>query len=120
MEATIAYQPVLRRLSAVLSAVRVVDETMPIQEFATFLEIAKRDGEISVMEISTILGMSQSSATRNVQALTDIDSKKKPGVFLVETRTDRMDMRKKYCHLTPKGKRLVEQILNIMHQQGGK
>lgn len=103
----------LKRLSAVVSAVRVLNEVMPIQQFGVLLEIAKRDGAIGIMEIAKILGMAEASASRLVAALSDLDHKKKPGLFLVETRTDRMDMRRKWCHLTPKGKRLIEQIVNI-------
>lgn len=118
MEATSTIQRSVRKLSSVLSAVRLVDGTMPVQELACLLEIAQRDGDISIMELSTLLGVSQSSATRNVQAMTDLTSKKKPGLELVETQVDPMDMRKKYVHLTPKGKRLIEQITNTLNSEG--
>jgi DNA-binding MarR family transcriptional regulator len=115
MEATSTIQPSVRKLSSVLCAVRVVADTIPVQELACFLEVAARPGAISIMDVSKHLGISQSSASRNISALSDWHYKKKPGLGLVETVVDPMEMRRKNVILTPKGKRLIEEITNILN-----
>jgi DNA-binding MarR family transcriptional regulator len=117
MKATSTIQPSARKLSSVLSAVRVVDDRMPVQELACFLEVASRDGEMGIMELSGILGISQSSASRNVSALSAWHYRKKAGLGLVETVVDPMELRKKNVILTAKGKRLLEQITNILNSE---
>ena len=99
----------LRKLESFLSQVMVIDDAMPIQQLAVFLAIARREG-LSIAELAKALGLGRSSASRNVAALGDLHWQKKPGLYLVEDRIDPMELRKKQIYLTPKGRRLLEQI----------
>jgi DNA-binding MarR family transcriptional regulator len=107
----------LGRLSTALSAVRTLDDSMPVQTLAVFLEVAKNP-QISVTELATKCGLAQSSASRNVAALSDWHWLKKPGLGLVITDLDPMDMRKKFVKLTPKGQKLVDNIVTVMKVGG--
>lgn len=109
----------LGRLSLALSVVRILDDSMPVQTLAVFLEIAKNEG-ISVSELGAKTGLAGSSASRNVAALSDWHWLKKPGLGLVATVADPMDMRRKAVKLTPKGKQLIDQIVAVLAgPQGG-
>ncbi|OQW34885.1 MAG: hypothetical protein A4E20_01525 [Nitrospira sp. SG-bin2] len=61
----------LKRFSTALSAMRVLDDNIPAQTIAVFLAIAQEEG-ISVSELATKCGLTSSSATRNVAALSDL------------------------------------------------
>jgi DNA-binding MarR family transcriptional regulator len=105
----------VRRLESFLSQIRVLDDAMPVQQLACFLAIAHREGQ-SIVELSRSLGLAQSSASRNVSSLSDWDWEKRPGLDLVETKVDPLELRKKQVVLTSKGRRLVEQIESIFRE----
>jgi DNA-binding MarR family transcriptional regulator len=107
----------LSRLSTALSTVRVLDDSMPVQTLAVLIEVAKTP-TISVSELASKVGIAQSSASRNVAALSDWHWLKKPGLGLVVTDLDPMDQRKKFVRLTPKGQKLVDNIVTIMKVGG--
>jgi DNA-binding MarR family transcriptional regulator len=115
MKATFTIRPSTKKLSLILSVVRDIDDTMPVQELACFLEVASRDGEMGIMELSGILNISTSSASRNISALSEWHYRKKQGLGLVQTVVDPMELRKKNVILTAKGKRLIEQINDILN-----
>ena len=81
---------------------------------------SKRRYELS--DIAEKVRIVQSSASRNVAALVDQhwlktmfgQMKSCPG--LVEIRTDPMELRKKQVFLTPKGKRLIEELQNMIEK----
>jgi len=100
-------------LSTVLSAVRLLDDNIPAQTLSVFLAVAKNEG-IGIGELATKCGLADSSASRNVAALSDWHWLKRPGLGLVEVRSDRMDVWKKTVWLTPKGKKLAEQLVAIL------
>lgn len=107
----------LSKLSQALSAIRVLDATIPVQTIIVFLEIARREG-ISVGELSTKCGLGTSAASRNVAALSDehwIDGRK--GLGLVVAETDPTDARRTVVLLKGKGKLVVEQISAIMERE---
>ena len=103
----------LGKLSLALSAVRILDDSMPVQTLSVFVEIAKSEG-ISVSELADKCGLAGSSASRNVAALSDWHWLKKPGLGLVQTVSDPMDMRRKTVRLTAKGKQLSEQLVGVI------
>lgn len=106
-------KPLGKLLSAV-SAVRLLDDAMPLQQFAVFLTVARNDG-LTLSDIGEKLHISSSSASRNVQALSDYHwIKPRKGLELVETTIDRMDTRKKVVTLTKKGERLADELVSIL------
>jgi DNA-binding MarR family transcriptional regulator len=108
----------LNKLSLALSVIRVLDDSIPAQTLAVFLEIARhgKDG-ISVAELATTCGLAGSSASRNVAALSEWHWLKRPGLGLVVAECDPMDTRRKIIRLTAKGERVVAQWVAIMGRE---
>jgi DNA-binding MarR family transcriptional regulator len=109
----------LRRMAWAIEAARMLDDAMPLQTLAVFLDAAIHEGEPenSVSEIGKRVGLQSSSASRNVAALSKWHWLKKPGLELLDTVPDPMEMRRKIVALTPKGRRLAEQIIGAL--EGG-
>lgn len=104
---------VLGKISMALSAVRLIDEHMPAQTLSVFIAIAQNNG-ITVSEIGVKTNLTSSSASRNVQALSDWHWLKRPGLGLVSTEVDLMDTRRKIVKLKPKGEQLAKQLACIL------
>ncbi len=103
----------LHTITRVINAVRIVDDTMPVQTLSVFLGVAQKE-PISISDLATLTGLAQSSASRNVAALSEWHWLKKPGLGLVKLEVDPMELRKKLVTLTPKGKKLVEQLTGLV------
>lgn len=103
----------IRKLRQVINIVRLVDDAMPIQTLSVLLDIA-RHPKTSVNEISTRTGLAQSSASRNVAALSDRHWLKRPGLGMVELVLNPEDIRRKDINLTAKGERFIQQIVSQM------
>lgn len=97
----------------VVEFLRIIDNDMPIQTAATFLIIAQHEG-LSAVEIKERLGMASSTASRNIAALSERHRLGKPGYGLVLQREDPLDRRRKTHHLTPKGRRLLGQLIGAV------
>ena len=93
----------------VLEAFRRFDPDMPIQYALSFLTIAQHEG-LSMGELAQRLGIAQSSASRNIAALSRWHSFGKAGHDLVEALEDPRERRRKIVSLTPRGHRLVEAL----------
>ncbi len=101
-------------LVRVLEAFRELDPDLPIQYAVSFLTIARADdGGISVGELAKRLGIAQSSASRNIAALSAWHSFGKPGLDLVESREDPRERRRKIVTLTSKGAALALRLEGI-------
>jgi DNA-binding MarR family transcriptional regulator len=100
-------------LMRVLEEFRKLDPDLPIQYALSFLTLATNEG-LSLGELATRLGIAQSSASRNVAALSAWHSFGKPGLDLVEAREDPRERRRKLVTLTSKGHALVETLRDIL------
>lgn len=89
------------------------DGVMPLQTAHCLLIIARNPGQ-SQQFIQKELGLSQSSTSRSVQALSKWNRLAKPGYDLVEQVEDPMDTRKKIVFLTPKGKALIGRAMALV------
>jgi len=96
-----------------LEEFRKVDPDMPIQMAAAFLVVANNEG-VTMKELGDKLGISQSSCSRNVAALSKVHRLNKPGHDLVYAIEDPAERRRKIVFLTPKGKRVAESIVGIL------
>lgn len=103
----------LDKVSGLFQAFRALDPTMPLQLAYTFILCATYEGE-SVGEIARRAGFAVSTTSRHILDLGEFDRMKKPGYKLVETRIDPMELRRKTIHLTPKGRALLNQLINTM------
>src|ERR1700761_2752142 len=97
----------------VLEAFRRFDPDMPIQYALSFLTIAQHEG-MSMGELAQHLGIAQSSASRNIAALSKWHSFGKAGHDLVEAHEDPRERRRKLVQLTPKGRRLIAMLKAIV------
>lgn len=102
----------IRRLLNVVQCIRSVDPTMPIQGLAALLTIAIEEGQ-NINSVADKTAMAQSAASRNISSLTDWDWRKKPGLNLVEYRTDPMNLSQKTLYLTDKGRSLIQKIVAV-------
>jgi len=97
----------------VLEEFRRLDPDLPIQYALSFLTIAQHEG-MSMGELAQHLGIAQSSASRNIAALSKWHSFGKAGHDLVEAHEDPRERRRKLVQLTPKGQKLVKILEAIM------
>lgn len=113
-ERQIMVDPALSGLMGVVGALREKHREMPLQLAHTLFLVASRPG-ISLGELGAAVGISQSSTSRNLQALGDGSSTGIVGMGLVEARTDQRDFRAKVHFLTPEGRAYVLQLLGNLH-----
>ena len=106
----------LNTLTLLTNAVREIDDSMPIQTLSVLLEIARRE-PIGITKLSEHVGLAQSSASRNVAALSARHWLKRPGLCLVQLENDPQDIRKKMVTLTAKGRKAIEQLVDIIGSQ---
>ncbi|MFD2261621.1 MarR family winged helix-turn-helix transcriptional regulator [Lacibacterium aquatile] len=97
----------------VLEEFRKLDPDLPIQYALSFLTLASNEG-LSLGELASRLDIAQSSASRNVAALSAWHSFGKPGLDLVEAKEDPRERRRKLVTLTPKGHELIERLRDIL------
>ena len=103
----------LDKVSGLFQAFRALDPTMPLQLAYTFILCCIYEGE-SIGDIARRAGFALSTTSRHILDLGEFDRKKSQGYKLVETRIDPMELRKKSIHLTPKGRALLNQLINTM------
>lgn len=85
---------------------RGVDPEMPAQGAALFLYSAIYPG-CTMTDLQKSLGMTQSSCSRNVSALSEWHRLEKPGHGLLAATPDPMERRRKIVRLTEKGEQLA-------------
>ena len=100
-------------LMHVLEEFRKLDPDLPIQYALSFLTLAQNEG-MSMRELAERLGIAQSSASRNVAALSKWHSFGKPGLDLVQAEEDPRERRRKIISLTPKGHALIGTLREMM------
>ncbi|WP_114393383.1 MarR family winged helix-turn-helix transcriptional regulator [Oleisolibacter albus] len=109
-----AWQPDdLDPIVRVLGAFRTLDPDLPIQYALSFLTIAQNEG-LSIRDLSERLGIAQSSASRNVAALSKWHSFGKAGHDLVQAEEDPRERRRKIITLTDKGRELARQLADLL------
>lgn len=103
----------------VLEAFRKLDPDLPIQYALSFMTIAQSEG-ISIGELAERLGIAQSSASRNVAALSKWHSFGKAGLDLVQAQEDPRERRRKIVTLTDKGRAFLEELRAIVSPTDGR
>lgn len=101
------------RLMRALEVFRELDPDMPIQYALSFLTLARNPG-LSIRDLSERLGIAQSSASRNVAALSEWHSFRKPGHDLIQAKEDPRERRRKIVTLTRKGEALLARLEVVM------
>jgi DNA-binding MarR family transcriptional regulator len=98
----------IRQLNYVVDEFRKIGAEMPMQQAASFLTVALREG-MTITEIAQLTGQTSASATRNIQTLGKT-LRGKPGLELVVVRPDPTDGRRKSVHLTRTGEALIVRL----------
>jgi DNA-binding MarR family transcriptional regulator len=97
----------------IIRAFRAIDSEMPAQMVHCLMEVALNPG-MGMRALEQATGLSQSSASRNIQTLGKWHREKRPGYDLVETVEDPEDTRRKIMFLTPKGRQLMSDVMSAM------
>lgn len=100
-------------VARVLEAFRTLDPDLPIQYALSFITIAQNEG-MSIGELAERLGIAQSSASRNVAALSRWHSFGKAGFDLVQAQEDPRERRRKVVTLTEKGRGFIDSLRAIV------
>jgi DNA-binding MarR family transcriptional regulator len=90
---------------------------LTIDQLRIFFRVAECDFEgepTTLTDLADHLNMVQSSASRNVASLLDIEKPRKPGACLCEQYLDNMDRRRRFLRLTTKGRRLMAKLEESM------
>lgn len=115
--ATIKKNPGLVSLMNTLRVLASLDTEMQIQLVTMLVIVAQRPG-VHQRDMDSLVGVSQSSVSRNVHSLSRYRRDGSPGFGLVEQRPDARDVRSQRLFLTVAGgafvSRLVEASSNLM------
>ena len=93
------------QLNDTIAAFRELKAEMPMQMASVFLAIAMRPG-IHQKDLPEVMGLSQSSISRNVTALTSRGN----GLGLVYKQLDPIRCKTHELHLTPSGRALIDSL----------
>ena len=103
----------LNKLGIVLTTFRSINPTMSVQLAHTLLLVAQNPGA-SVTDLSKASGFPLATMSRNLLDLGPRNRKREPGLGLVQTTIDEMELRKKQVNLSPKGELLIKQLIDIL------
>ena len=102
----------LRTAVDTIELFRTLDAEMQAQTMMCFLAVAKaHPTPIPMREVAHLVGLAQSSTSRNIALLGKTHRKGLPGLDLVNAREDVVDRRTKVVFLTSRGERFVHQLL---------
>ena len=101
--------PEIEKLLKVIERVRVLDRQFPAQVLACLLYISSRDN-CHKQALEEDLGITTASASRNTDWLADLHRLRKPGLGLIIKEDDPSNGRRQQLRLSPKGRRLIQQI----------
>ncbi|BDW81108.1 hypothetical protein MACH24_05460 [Erythrobacter sp. Dej080120_24] len=90
-----------------------IDPLVPTQMVQAFLTVAANEGS-SLTEIADKLGTNLSTASRQLLDLADRNRKGGEGYKLVDRQIDPKNLRINRYTLTPKGKLLLDQLIEIL------
>jgi DNA-binding MarR family transcriptional regulator len=100
-----------RALASLMERLYAIHPDMTITQFHAFAHIAANPG-ITQRELIKLVGSSNdSTASRTLGILTEYGNRNVDGLKLVKMRDNDEDRRVKNCYLTPKGERLLSDIL---------
>ncbi|MCQ1855431.1 MarR family winged helix-turn-helix transcriptional regulator [Neorhizobium galegae] len=102
-------------VSRVVHMLRTLSPDMPMQQADVLLHIALHPG-ITMAEITKRTGLSQSSVSRNVSAMSKFHRLGKPGLDLVEAAIDPREPRRRLVFLTQNGKLFITKLLRMVDE----
>ncbi|WP_136625103.1 MarR family winged helix-turn-helix transcriptional regulator [Aureimonas flava] len=106
-------RPMLVRLTTAIQQLRTVSREMPIQQLHVLLTVAAHPG-IAPAKVGKLVGLEQSSVSRNVLSLSRTGSKATAGLGLIEARRSPEDHRATCLFLTDRGRLVVTTMLGTL------
>lgn len=100
----------LFKLAQAVQVIRRLSPDMPIQQVGILLSVAQKPG-LTMNELVKLTGLSQSSISRNVQAMSKYHRLGKPGLNLMEAVIDPREPRRRLVFLTVEGKTFVTRLM---------
>lgn len=100
-------------VSRVINMLRQLSPDMPMQQADVLLQIAMHPG-LTMADISKRTGLSQSSVSRNVSAMSKYHRLGKPGLDLVEAAIDPREPRRRLVFLTVNGKAFITKLFRSL------
>ena len=107
------YAREINHLMKVLDAIRGDEIDMSMQQAQAFLAVIMRPG-LTMQNMADMVGMSQSSCSRNVAALSKEHRLHKPGLNFVEAIQDPVEWRRKVMYLTPLGVLRARKVIEAL------
>ena len=107
-----------RELLEAIEWIRTLDHDMPVQTLSTFLFVSTHGPECDQKELTEYLGMTQSTASRNVSYLSKRHRHGAPGMGVLESVENPEDRRYKVLRLTDKGKKLAAWLDQLLEDKG--
>lgn len=98
-----------------ISAIRMIDPEMPLQQAHCFLIVAQAEDGLSLSEIAKKAEIGLATASRYIAALGKLNRHKEQGLQVIESFEDPMERRKKIIRLTPKGRIALNNALGGTH-----
>jgi DNA-binding MarR family transcriptional regulator len=99
----------IQAIRQVLERMRDVDENITVGAVIAFLTVAEWENR-SLREYSEILGVPQSTMSRQLLDIGIMRRDRSPGMGLIDQRSDPDDLRKNTYCLTPRGKTLLKSL----------
>lgn len=100
----------LRQIYYLLQRFRGQDGEMPVQQMLVFCWVALNEGGLQ-RDLCASLEMANSTASRNIAALSEVHRLGKPGLGLITWVESNVDRRSKLLILTQKGKAFAQELL---------
>jgi DNA-binding MarR family transcriptional regulator len=101
--------PDIERLLKVIERIRILDRQFPAQVLSSLLYIAAHDN-CHKQALEEDLDITTASSSRNTDWLSDYHRLRKPGLGLIIKEEDPGNGRRQQLKLSPKGRRLIQQI----------
>lgn len=101
------------KLSKVLGYLQEVHPDISIEQIKTFLLVSQNEG-LAGIEYARLAAIPQTTISRQLLDLGERNRKKEEGLGLVEARRDVQDYRRWLYRLTPRGRKLIKLISDVI------
>ena len=101
--------PDIEQLLKVIERIRILDRQFPAQVLSSLLYIASHDN-CHKQALEEDLDITTASSSRNTDWLSEYHRLRKPGLGLIIKEEDPGNGRRQQLKLSPKGRRLIQQI----------
>jgi DNA-binding MarR family transcriptional regulator len=106
-----------KQTQAMIDALQLFRELKPdmtVNHVLTFLTLASSDEGVTTEEIQEMLGVTQTSASRNLRLYDHMDTKDVKGLGLADTMMSRTQVRTKVRVPSPAGKAFIKRLEEVL------